>query len=49
MKGEFFDCRNETEQLRDKKPDSDKIKKDVEEFGEDKVKRYDNMGNEVKS
>ena len=49
MKGEFFDCRSETEQLRDKKPSSEKIKKDIEDFGEKKVKRYDNLGNEVKS
>ena len=48
MKGEFFDCRSEIEQLRDTKPDSDKIKKDVEKFGENNVKCYDNQGNLIK-
>ena len=48
MKGEFYDCRSETEHLRDKKPDSEKIKKDVEKFGENNVKRYDNQGNLIK-
>ena len=48
MKGEFFDCRSETEQLRDKKPSSEKIKKDIQEFGEKKVIQYDNMGKEIK-
>ena len=48
MKGEFFDCRSETEQLRDKKPSSEKIKQDVDDFGEQNVKRYDNTGKEIK-
>ena len=48
MKGEFFDCRSETEQLRDEKPSSEEIKKDVEDFGEWKVIQYDNMGKEIK-
>ena len=48
MKGEFFDCRSELEHLRDKKPESERIKKDVEEFGEKNVKKFDNMGKEIK-